>query len=130
VRRIRPSKPASRSPISKVTTYLWNQDLISRLHTTLYPLALLIQAPRAHRQNFRLVQFLHAGLGEENATCRFGLGFYALDEHAVEERREGLDGFESGRLFVCEYLETVAIVQMEKIAYLRLGEVDNAAELT
>jgi hypothetical protein len=96
----------------------------------MYPLALLIQAPRTHRQNSRLVQFLHAGLGEENATCRFGLGFYALDEHAVEERREGLDGFESGRLFVCEYLETVAIVQMEKIAYLRLGEVDNAAELT
>jgi len=110
VRRIRPFKPTFGSPISKLITYLRNQDLISGLHTALYPLAILIQTPRTDCQNSRLVQFLDAGLGEENAACSFGLGLYALDEYTVEQRREGLDGSESGRLFVCEYFETMARV--------------------
>jgi hypothetical protein len=109
---ITPSKLAFGSLNSKVITYLWNQDLISRLHTTLHPLAIFIQTSRTDRQNSRLVQFFDAGLGEENAACGFSLGFYALDEYAIEEWCEGFDGFESGRLFVCEYLRATARVQI------------------
>lgn len=74
------------------------------MHTTLNSLALLIQTPRTHSQDSRLVQFLDARLWEEDAACGFGFGFYALNKHAVEQRRERFDGFESSRLLDCEYL--------------------------
>jgi hypothetical protein len=86
------STPASILFYSSFVTYLWDQDLVTRLHVTLNSLSLFIQTTRTHRQNPCFVQFFDARLGEEDATGGFGLGFYALDQYAVEKRRKRLDG--------------------------------------
>lgn len=79
-------------------TYLWNQHLVARLHTWLDDLSLLVKSTGANGQHTRLVELLDGRLREEDASCGLGLGLDALDEDAVEEGSERLDGLESGRL--------------------------------
>lgn len=72
-------------------TYLRNQNLITRLHTDTYSLAVLVKSSRSDCQYFCFVEFLDGGFGEEDAAGGFGFGFDALDEDAVEEWGEGFD---------------------------------------
>lgn len=80
------------------STYLRNEDLVALLNTHSYPLALAIQSTGTDGQDLGLVQLLDGGLGQEDAAGGLGLGLDALDEDTVEERGEGADGLESGRL--------------------------------
>lgn len=79
-------------------TYLWDQNLVAGLHRAGNTLAILIEATWTDSEDLGLVELLDGGFGEEDARCRLGLGLDALHEHAVEERREGLDGLECGGL--------------------------------
>jgi hypothetical protein len=85
---------------TKSQTHLRNQNLITRCNTRCDSLALLIEATRSNGKHTRLIELLDAALWEEDAAGGLGLGLDALDEHAVEERGEGLDGFECGGLFI------------------------------
>lgn len=80
----------------RTASVLRNQNPIPNPNTTPHPLPLLIQPPRSHSQDARLVQLLDAALGEVDAGGGLGGGFDALDEDAVEEGSEGFDGFEGG----------------------------------
>lgn len=80
-------------------SYLWNQDLVAGVHTHWYPLPILVQCSWANSKHLCLVELLHGGLGEEDATSSLRFGLYALDEDTVEERGESLDGFKSSRLY-------------------------------
>jgi hypothetical protein len=90
---------ASPSP-GKVRTYLWNQNLVADGHAAADPLPVLIQATGTDGQDLGLVQLLDARLRQEDAGRGAGLGLDALDQHAVEEGREGLDGLECGGLLL------------------------------
>lgn len=79
-------------------TYLRDQDLVARLDTHGYSLALAIEATGTDGQDLGFVQLLDAGLGQEDAAGRLGLGFDALDQNAVEEGGERADGFQGGGL--------------------------------
>lgn len=75
-----------------------DEHLVTRLHARRHSLALLVQATGAHSQYSRLVQLLDARLGKKDAGSGLGLGLDALDEDAVEEGGERLDGLECGSL--------------------------------
>lgn len=86
----------NQSPCRVCTTYLRNQNLITRLHTRLNPLAIFIESTRANGQHFRFVQVLDYALWEENSTSGLGVGLDALHEDAVEEGRDGFDALDGG----------------------------------
>jgi hypothetical protein len=81
-----------------VVAYRRNQHPIASLNARLHDLALLVETARANGQDSRLVQLLDGRLWEEDAAGGLGFGLDALDEDAVQERRQGLDGLESGGL--------------------------------
>jgi len=81
-------------------THLWYQDLVACRNTHWHPLALLVQRAWADRQHLGLVELFYCAVGKENAARCLGFSFYSLHKHAIEERRKGFDGFESGRLLV------------------------------
>lgn len=81
------------------TTVLGDQNLISWLHGDLNSLSISVQRSRSNSQHLGLVQVFDCALGQENATGCLSLGFYALNKHAVEEGRDGADGFEEGGHF-------------------------------
>jgi hypothetical protein len=64
----------------------------------LYPLAISIQCTWSHGKHFGLVQLLDSALWQKYASGSFHIGFYSLDQYAVEEGRNGFDGLESGSL--------------------------------
>ena len=80
------------------STYLRNQHLVTGLHAWCYPLAVLIQQTWANSENLRLIEVLDSGFWQEDAPGGLGLGLDALDEDAVEERDEVLDGLDGERL--------------------------------
>lgn len=84
--------------LDRAAAVLWDEHLVSSLHLASYPLAVLVQPTGPNGEHSCLIKLLDGGLGQENATCSFGLGFYALYEHAVEQRRKRLDGLECGGL--------------------------------
>lgn len=77
-------------------TYLGNQDLVTGLHAGGDSLSILIQSTGTNSQNLCLVGILNSRLGEEDAASGLSFGLYALNEDAVEERRNGADGLEDG----------------------------------
>lgn len=82
--------------------YLWYQDLVSRRNARCDSLPLLVQTSWPDGQHLCFVELLDAAFGQENTACSLGFGFDSLDEYAIEEGREGLDGFECCRL--CSWL--------------------------
>jgi hypothetical protein len=75
---------------------LRNQHLVAGLYADGYPLSLPVVCAGAHSDDFRFVEFLDGGFGEEDAGCGFGFGLEALDEDAVEEGGDAADGFDCG----------------------------------
>ena len=63
---------------------LRDQDLVARLYAG------------ADGEDLGLVELLDGSLGEEDAGCGLGFGLDALDEDAVEERRDAADGLDCG----------------------------------
>lgn len=82
----------------KVTTYLRDQDTITCRNAHGEAVTLLVEGAGPDGQDLGLVELLDAGLGEEDAARRLGLGLDALDEDAVQEGREGADGSDRGGL--------------------------------
>jgi hypothetical protein len=80
--------------------HLWNQNLVASLDGALDSLAILVQTTWADGEDAGLVQFLDGALWEKDTGGGLALGLDALDEDAIEERGEGLDGLECGRLNV------------------------------
>jgi hypothetical protein len=81
-----------------VITYLRNENFIASLHAHRYPLSIFIKAAGPDGEDVGLVEFLDAALGQEDAAGGAGFGLDSLDQHAVQERDERLDGFQGGRL--------------------------------
>ena len=79
-------------------TYRWQQNLITSLHNRGHSLSILIQTTWANGQNARLIELLDRGLWEKDTAGGLGLGLNALDENAVEEGGESLEGLEGGGL--------------------------------
>lgn len=77
---------------------LRNQHPISRLDAHSYTLPFPVQRTGSDSQHSALIEFLHARLGQEDAAGGLGLGLDPLDQHAVQEGDEGLDGSDSGSL--------------------------------
>jgi hypothetical protein len=73
-------------------TELRNQNLVAGLDGRSNALAIAVVGTGANSKNLGFVELLDGGLGEEDAAGGFGLGLDALDEDAVEEGSEGLDG--------------------------------------
>lgn len=80
-------------------TYLGDEDLVAGGEAGGYPLAVLVEGAGADGQDLGLVQLLDRALREEDARGSLGLGLYPLDQDAVEEGSNGLDGLDRGRLF-------------------------------
>lgn len=74
------------------TTKLRNQNLVTGLNGRSNALSIAVKGTGANSENLGFVEFLDGGLGEEDATGGLGLGLDALDEDAIEEGCEGLDG--------------------------------------
>lgn len=81
-----------------ITTYLGNENLITSLHAHAYPLSIFIKVTGPDGEDVGLVEFLDAALGQEDAAGGAGLGLDSLDQHAVQEWHERLDGFQGCRL--------------------------------
>lgn len=79
-------------------TDLRNQNLVADRNAWRYPVAVLVQTTGADSQDACLIQLLDGAFGEEDAARGLGLGLDPLHEDAIEERRNGLDGLECGRL--------------------------------
>ena len=100
------------------TTKLRNQNLVTGLDGRLDALSIAVKGAGANGENFGFVEFLDCGFGEEDAAGGFGLGFDALDQDAVEEGCEGLDGFGGdgglvGLSDVCALGETERVYHFE-----------------
>lgn len=93
-----PSSSTFTNTLSSKPTHLRNQHLIPRRNAHGQAVPLLIHHPGPDGQHVRLVQLLDRAVREEDAAGGFSVGFDALDEHAVEQRRERADGFEGGGL--------------------------------
>ena len=74
------------------TTELGDQDLVTGGDGGGDAFAVLGEGAGADGQDGRLVQLLDGGFGQEDTACCLCFGFNALDQDAVEEGREGLDG--------------------------------------
>lgn len=80
-------------------TYLRDKDAVASVDTHGETLAVLVEGTGANGENLGLVEVLNGGLGEEDAGGSLGLGLDALDEDAVKEGDEGLDGADGGGLW-------------------------------
>lgn len=80
------------------SSHLRNQNAVAGLHRNLHPLALFIESTWAHGEDLGLRQLLDGRLGEEDSRGSLDIGLDTLDEDAVEEGREGLDGAEGSGL--------------------------------
>lgn len=78
--------------LDRRTTKLGDQNLVARLDRRSNALSIAVKGTGANSQNLGLVELLDGGLGEEDTAGGLGLGLDALDEDAVEEGCEGLDG--------------------------------------
>lgn len=78
------------------STYLRNQNLVTRRDTHGNSLAIFANSTGADSEDLGLILLLDAALGEEDAGGGLGLGLDALDQDAVEEGREALDVAEDG----------------------------------
>jgi hypothetical protein len=74
------------------TTELGDQDLVADLDGGSNALAITVEGTGANGENLGLVELLDGRLGEEDATGGLGLGLDALDQDAVEQGNERLDG--------------------------------------
>lgn len=84
--------------LDRAPAVLRDQHLVAGLHRALDPLALPVEPARADGEHLRLVELLDGRLWQEDAARRLGLGLDALHEHPVEQRGNGADGLECGRL--------------------------------
>lgn len=73
-------------------TELGDQDLVAGLDGGSNALAIAVKGTGANGENLGLVELLDGRLGEEDATGGLGLGLDALDQDAVEQGSERLDG--------------------------------------
>lgn len=78
--------------------YRRDQHAVASLHAHRHALAVPVQASGANSQHLCLVEVLDGRLGEVDAGGGLGLGLDALDEDAVQEGHERLDGADRGRL--------------------------------
>ena len=79
------------------TAELRDQDLVAGLDGGSNALAITVEGTGANGENLGRVELLDGRLGKEDTAGSLGLGFYALDENAVEERSNGADRLD-GRL--------------------------------
>lgn len=88
--------------ISSITfvcfTYLRYQHLIASTDAHRHPFAVPVHSTGSHSQHLCLIELLLRALGQEDAACGSGIGLHPLYEDAIEEGREGFDGFDGGRL--------------------------------
>jgi len=82
----------------EVTIYLRNQDPVSSSAAHGHAVAVPSEGAGADGQDLGFVEVLDTRLRQEDAAGCLGLGLDALDQHAVEQRDEGLDGADSGGL--------------------------------
>lgn len=75
---------------------LRDQDLVAGLYAGGNALSILVEGTGADGEDLCFVELLDGRLGEEDAGCGLGFGLDALDEDAVEERRNALDGLDCG----------------------------------
>jgi hypothetical protein len=75
---------------------LRDQDLVAGLYAGSDALSILVEHARADGEDLGFIELLDGGLGEEDARCGLGLGLDALDEDAVEQRRDAADGLDCG----------------------------------
>jgi hypothetical protein len=73
-------------------THLGNQNAVSGSDAHRYPLAILVESTGTNGQDLGLIELLHGSLWEEDTTGGLRVGFDALNEDAVKERSERLDG--------------------------------------
>lgn len=93
-----PSQHLTTRVLGHKQTHLGNQNPITNCHAAADPLSILIQSTGANSQDPRLVELLDARFREEDAGRGASLGLDALDQDAVEQRGESLDGLECGCL--------------------------------
>ena len=74
------------------TTELGDQDLVAGLDGGSNALAIAVEGTGANGENLGLVELLDGRLGEKDAAGGLGLGLDALDQDAVEQGSERLDG--------------------------------------
>ena len=79
-------------------THLRYQNLVTILHAHRQTVALLVKQTGSNSQNLRLIELFDRAFWKKNAARGLCLGFYTLHEHAIEERCDGSDGLENGRL--------------------------------
>jgi hypothetical protein len=77
---------------------LRDEHLVAGLDAHDDALAVAVEAAGPDGEDLGLVELLDGGLGQEDAGGGLGFGAHALDEDAVEERGEGLDGLDRERL--------------------------------
>lgn len=75
---------------------LRDQDLVARLYAGGDALSIFVEHAGADGEDLGLVELLDGSLGEEDAGCGLGFRLDALDEDAVEERRDAADGLDCG----------------------------------
>ena len=73
---------------------LRDQDLVAGLYAGGNALSILVEGTGADGEDLCFVELLDGRLGEEDAGCGLGFGLDALDEDAVEQRRDALDGLD------------------------------------
>ena len=75
---------------------LRDQDLVAGLYARGNALSIFVEGAGANGEDLCFVELLDGRLGEEDAGCGLGFGLDALDEDAVEQRRDALDGLDCG----------------------------------
>lgn len=74
------------------TAELRDQDLVAGLDGRSNALAITVEGTGANGEDLGLVELLDGRLGKEDTAGSLGLGLDALDQDAVEQGSEGLDG--------------------------------------
>lgn len=74
------------------TAELRDQDLVAGLDGGSNALAIAVEGTGANGKDLGLVELLDGRLGKEDTAGSLGLGLDALDQDAVEQGSEGLDG--------------------------------------
>lgn len=79
--------------------YLGNQNTVTLGHTHGHAVSIFAQGAGSNGENLAFIELLDAGLWQKDAASSLGLGLDALDQNAVQERDEGLDGSDRGSLY-------------------------------
>jgi len=84
--------------VSYWRAYLRYQDLVASCDAHAYPLAFFVEAAGSDSKDLGLIELLDTALGQKDTGCRLGIGLDALNQDAIEKRREGANRLEGGSL--------------------------------